>query len=132
MIQDLIDLYYYIRSSDDIRDLRKHRYQDHNGIHVLQPNIQWNATYTDHNWEFKMTAGSTITYRQIFLSKNEVEVIHKGIYFYAIAVPSFITEKESDMLMKFISTDEITIMNQIYLEMRKLKNRSRPYERANP
>lgn len=69
MIQDLIDLYYYIRSSDDIRDLELYKYQDHKGLHVMHPTVTWNATYTEHNWEFKITAGSTLTYRQIFLSK---------------------------------------------------------------
>lgn len=131
MINDLIDLYYYIRSTEDIRDLEGHKYQNHTGMHGLHSTVQWNATYTNHDWEFTMTAGNVLNYRQIFLSKKEVEVRKSGTYLYAIAVHEFITENESDMLMQFISTDEISIMNQIYLEMRKLQNRSRPYERAN-
>lgn len=132
MINDLIDLYYYIRSTEDIRDLEGHKYQNHTGIHVLHSTVKWNATYTDHDWKFTITAGSVLNYRQIFLSKNEVEVHKSGSHRYAIAVPAFINENVSDLLMNYISTEEIGLMNQIYLEMRKLKNRSRPYERANP
>lgn len=132
MINDLIDLYYYIRSTDDIRDLEGYKYQNHTGIHTLHSLVRWNATYTDHDWKFTMTAGSVLNYRQIFLSKNEVEIHKSGSHRYAVAVPAMINETVSDLLMNYIDSDEIIIMNYIYLEMYKLKNRSRPYERSNP
>jgi|SRR6478609_6669761 len=130
MIQDLIDVYYYIKSVDDLQDLEGWAFTAATSSHAITIVPTWNATYTDRKWEIKITTGNINDYRWIFLTKNQVEVFHYWKYRYAISIPGLITENESDMLMKFISTNEISIINQILLEMRKLENRSVPYERT--
>lgn len=132
MIDDLIDLYYYIRSTEDIRDIVGWNYKDHHGMHGINLIVCWNATFTNQLWNFKLAVGNVYDYRQFFLSQDKVEICKTGGYHYATPVSGFITEEASDNLMNFISTEEIALMNQIYLEMLKLKNRSRPYERSNP
>lgn len=128
MIDDLIDLYYYIRSTEELKHLEGWSFEDTNNCHSVSLISNWDTG----NWEFKITVGNVNDYRQIFLSKNEVEIHKSGTYRYSIAVPAMINENVSDLLMNFLDSDEIIIMNYIYLEMYKLKNRSRPYERSNP
>lgn len=128
MINDLIDLYYYIRSTEEMKHLEGWSFEDTNNIHSVALISNWDTG----NWEFKITVGNVNDYRQIFLSKNSVEIHKSGFYRYSIAVPAMINENVSDLLMNYIDSDEIIVMNYIYFEMYKLKNRSRPYERANP
>lgn len=130
MLHDLIDVYYYIRSTDDLQNLEGWSFEDAGASHSVSIIQVWNSVFTEQDWEIKITVGNINDYRQIFLAQTKVEVATTWNYHYAIGVNGFITENEADALMRFISTDEIALMNQIYLEMRKLKNRSCQYERT--
>lgn len=131
MIQDLIDLYYYIRSTDDIMDLTGWSFNKGEVGHYVTPDIVWNPTDLEMDWRIKVSVGTVDGYRRIFLHKKRVEILDSTKYSYSVSIPQIINEFASDMLMNYISTDEIAIMNQIYVEMRKLLNRS-PRGRINP
>lgn len=124
MLDDLIDLYYYIRSTKNICAITGWSYET-SETHTICLNQFLNPKF-ERVWDFKITVGDVNYYRQIFLSQNHVTVYETGTSNYAVAIPGFITENESDTLMIFVSTDEIAVMNQILLEMRKLLKRSTP------
>lgn len=131
MIQDLIDVYYYIRSTDDIMDLTGWSFKNGEVGHYVTPSVVWNPTDLEMDWSLKVSVGTIVSFRRIFLHKDRVEILDSTKYSYSVAVPQIIKEYASDMLMHYISTDEIAIMNQLYVEMRKLLNRS-PRAQINP
>lgn len=126
MLQDLIELYYYIKSTDDVCNLMNWNYADADGQHTITIDETWDLSGTEHKWRIHISAGRLPTsFRQIFLAYHEIEVRFNRNTVCCLSIPYIINEQASDILMYYISTEEITVINQIYLEMRRLVNRSK-------
>jgi|AGFT01.1.fsa_nt_gi hypothetical protein len=128
MINDLIDLYFHIKSTETLRDLHNWHFTVHENLHLVEYSNVMSPYDGNLIWRFKLYNGTEEEYSTIFLLRTKIVLSLCNSSTRRIDLPFGFTFDILKELNNYISRDEITIIIEIYNEMQKLTERSEVHE----
>lgn len=123
MINDLIDLYFHIKSTETLRDFCNWNFYELGELHLVEHS---NVVHPHEGvtWRFKIWCGTQEEYKCVFILRNKISIHSHQAYSHSLNVPAAITDEERMELQSYLSEDEINIISEIYIEMQKITDRT--------
>lgn len=132
MINDLLDVYYYIKSTKKIEDLENWMY-----ITIeARTLVGFTLEYYPFNWYINVSKVTGQIYNPIIIPSKTKRLLQRCRFdinqLYTTPMYAFwnrvddgiLSEENKSNLLQYLSTEEVAIIDAIYIEMHKLEKRS--------